>query len=189
MTLCGGGLINADGSCSSVSGSGTPTQVALKLVQNSTDGLTHLTQSGTDFGIVSVQAGDLGPVLIIDRYGSSQTHIMRTGVFYAAKQKTLAGTELNGTWTCEDRGTAVGTLIAKGNVLSTIPTDGTASDSETLYYNQVNNTSLYNVNGVVTSVVDGDSVANGVLMLPLSSSLFVVERAHTQSVAICSIRG
>jgi hypothetical protein len=187
ITLCDGGLINASGTCDAVAGGGTPTQVALTMVKNSTDGLTHVQMSGSDFGILSVQAGDRGAVLVIDRFGLNQSGVMRTGVMYATKQQVLAGTELNDTWSCVDRGTAVGTVTINGTTLTTTLADG-ATDTETLYYNQVNGTSLSPANGIVTSVVNGEAVSDGVLILPLSSSLFVVERDSTQSVAVCSVK-
>lgn len=190
LTLCDGGLINAGGTCDAVPSGGTPNQVALTLVKNSTDGLTHMQLSGSDFGILSVQAGDLGPVLVIDRFGynTATPPVLRTGAVYAVKQQALAGTEANGTWTCTDRGTAVGTVTVDGTTLTATPAGGGQTDTETLYYNQINGTSLSPANGMVTSVVNGESVANGVVLLPLSSSLFVVERDAQKSVALCSVK-
>lgn len=187
VTLCDGGLVNASGTCDAVAGSGTPGRFALKLVKGATDGLTHVQLSGSDFGILSFQAGDRGPVLVIDRFGYNQaaTPVLRTGVIYAAKQRVLSGTEFDGTWTCTDRGTTVGTVTVNGTSVKTADTSG-ASTAETLYFNEVStNTGLVAVNGAATSVVHGQAPSSGVILLPLSSSMFAVERDAAQSVAVC----
>ncbi|KWF33055.1 hypothetical protein [Burkholderia pseudomultivorans] len=187
VTLCDSGLINAAGTCDAVAGSSTPSQVALKLVKNTTDGLTHVQQGGSDFGILSFQAGDRGPVLVIDRFGYNQatTPALRTGVIYASKQQVLSGNELNGSWTCTDRGTTIGTVTINGTAVKTADTSG-ASTAETLYFNDISaNTGLVAVNGAATSVVNGQAPSSGVILLPLSSSMFVVERDAAQSVAAC----
>lgn len=187
ITLCDGGLVNASGTCDAVPGSSAPNQVALKLVKNATDGLTHVQLSGSDFGILSFHAGDRGPVLVIDRFGYNQAAIpvLRTGVIYAGKQQVLAGNEFNGTWTCTDRGTTIGTVVVNGTAVKTTDTTNT-STVETLYFNNIStNSGLVAVNGAATSVVNGEPASSGVIMLPLSSSMFVVERDSAQSVATC----
>lgn len=183
----GSGLINASGTCDAVAGSGTPSQVALKLVKNPSDGLMHVQLSGSDFSILSFQAGDRGPVLVIDRFGYNQATppVLRTGVIYAGKQQVLAGTELNGTWTCTDRGMTVGTVTVNGTTVKTTDTSG-ASTTETLYFNDIStNTGLVAANGAATSVVNGQAPSAGVIVLPLSSSMFAVERDAAQSVGVC----
>lgn len=191
MTLCDGGLINASGSCDAVAGSNSPGQFALKLVKNTTDGLTHVQLAGSDFGLLSFQAGDRGPVLLIDRFGYNQATppVLRTGAVYAAKQQPLAGTEANGTWECVDRGTLIGTATFNGTTVQTADTTGQPT-AETLYYNNISaNTGLVPVNGAATSVVNGQAASAGVIVLPLSSSLLVVERDAAQSVAVCHVKG
>lgn len=187
VTLCDSGLINASGTCDAVAGSSTPSQVALKLVKNTTDGLMHIQQGSSDFGILSFQAGDRGPVLVIDRFGYNQaaTPVLRTGVIYAGKQQMLSGNELNGSWTCTDRGTTIGTVTINGTTVKTADMSG-ASTAETLYFNDIStNTGLVAINGAATSVVNGQAPSSGVILLPLSSSMFVVERDAAQSVAAC----
>ena len=187
VTLCDSGLINASGTCNAVSGSSTPGQYALKLVKNAADGLIHVQQNGSDFGILSFQAGDRGPVLVIDRFGYNQDTppVLRTGVFYAGKQQVLSGTELNGTWTCSDRGAVFGTVTINGTTVKTADTSG-ASTAETLYFNDIStNTGLVAANGAATSVVNGQAPSAGVIVLPLSSSMFAVERDAAQSVGVC----
>lgn len=191
MTLCDSGLINASGSCDAVPGSNSPGQFALKLVKNSTDGLTHVQLTGSDFGLLSFQAGDRGPVLVIDRFGYNQATppVLRTGAVYAAKQQVLAGTEANGTWECMDHGTLVGTAAFNGTTVQTADTSGQPT-AETLYYNNIStNTGLVSVNGAAASVVNGEAASAGVIVLPLSSSLLVVERDAAQSVAVCHPKG
>lgn len=187
ITLCDGGLINASGTCDAAAGSSAPNQVALKLVKNATDGLTHVQLSGSDFGVLSFQAGDRGPVLVIDRFGYNQATppVLRTGVIYAGKQQVLAGTELNGTWACTDRGATIGTVAINGTTVKTTDTSGT-STAETVYFNDIStNSGLVAVDGAATSVVNGEPASSGVIMLPLSSSMFAVERDAAQSVAVC----
>jgi len=187
ITLCDGGLVNASGTCDAAAGSSAPNQLALKLVKNATDGLTHVQLSGSDFGVLSFHAGDRGPVLVIDRFGYNQaaTPVLRTGVIYAGKQQVLSGTELNGTWACTDRGTSIGTVAINGTTVKTTDSSGT-STAETLYFNDIStNSGLVAVNGAATSVVNGEPASAGVIMLPLSSSMFVVERDAQQSVATC----
>jgi hypothetical protein len=45
------------------------------------------------------------------------------------------------------------------------------------------------VNGAAASVVNGEAASAGVIVLPLSSSLLVVERDAAQSVAVCHPKG
>lgn len=182
VTLCDTGLIQADGSCGAVTGGGTPNQVALTIIKK--NGLNYLQMAGSDFGIMSVQTGTHGPVIAIDRYGNNSSGVMRTGAIYAAKQVALNGTEANGTWSCKDRSATIGTLTVNGTSLTATTTSG--SDNETLYYNQVNGSSLVAANGIITSVVNGETVANGVLLLPLTSNLMVVERDEQESIAVCT---
>jgi len=194
MTLCDGGLLDASGSsCTAPAGSSNQTSLmSLQLALNTSDGLTHVqinngTQaapSWVDFGILSFQAGDRGPVLTIDRYGNNQATppVLRTGAIYAAKQQVLTGAELNGSWNCIDRGQAVGTLSISGTSLTATPAGSTANPVETLAYNNVDGdtpTQLTPTNGVVADTT------TGVLILPLSSSMFVVERDAQHSVAVC----
>lgn len=69
ITLCDNGLINAPGTCNAVPGSSTSGQYTLRLVKNVADGLIHVQQNGSDFGILSFQAGDHSSVLVVDRFG------------------------------------------------------------------------------------------------------------------------
>ncbi|MGM3277375.1 hypothetical protein [Ralstonia sp. 24A2] len=191
MTLCDSGLVNASGACDAVAGSNSPGQFALKLVKNTSDGLTHVQLAGSDFGLLSFQAGDRGPVLVIDRFGYNQATppVLRTGAVYAAKQRVLAGTEANGSWECTDHGTLIGTVTFNGTTVQTADTSGQPT-AETLYYNSIStNTGLVPVNGAAASVVNGQAASAGVIVLPLSSSLLVVERDAAQSVAVCHPKG
>ncbi len=119
------------------------------------------------------------------RRPGSATPVLRTGVIYASKQQVLSGNELNGSWTCTDRGTTIGTVTINGTTVKTADASG-VSTAETLYFNDIStNTGLVAVNGAATSVVNGQAPSSGVILLPLSSSMFVVERDAAQSVASC----
>lgn len=189
ITLCDSGLINNLGTCDTPNGSSIKaTQVALKLVPNAADGLMHVQQNGTDFGILSFQAGDRGPVLTIDRFGNNQATppVLRTGAIYAGKQQILVQTVANGIWFCQDRGVQIGSIAIDGGRAQTADANGQNQTIETIYYNDINTgNSMVSVDGVATLVVSNQPVETGVLFLPLSSSLSIVERDAQRSVAVC----
>ncbi|GIZ52232.1 hypothetical protein [Noviherbaspirillum aridicola] len=170
VTLCDGGLINASGNCDSIDGVSANVRVSLTLAKDSTSDITRIKLGSENFGIVSLQAGDRGPVLVIDRFGTSGG-VARTGALYAVKQQALKGNEADGTWECSYLGTKLFTVVANGNSMKATGTNGD-STSETFHYNKVVGTSA---NGFITSVAQGDSLTEGVVFLPLSSSLAVVE--------------
>ncbi|MBU9658422.1 hypothetical protein [Burkholderia cenocepacia] len=197
ITLCDSGLINSLGKCDTPNGSSTtPTQVALKLVPNATDGLMHVqVNDGTtaapvwnDFGILSFQAGDRGPVLTIDRFGNNQATppAMRTGAIYASKLQMLAQTVVNGFLACQDSGTPFANLQINGPQVLLADSNGNYQPYAQLFYNNISTgKGLYEVDGVATMVVGNQFVGSGALFLPLSSSLTVFERDATQTVAVC----
>ncbi|MGR3909253.1 hypothetical protein Q3A80_19635 [Burkholderia sp. SR8] len=197
ITLCDSGLINNLGTCDAPPGSTTkPTQVALKLVPNANDGLMHVQiNDGTsaapvwdDFGILNFQAGDRGPVLTIDRFGTNQATppVTRTGAIYASKLQILAQTVVNGFLACQDGGTPFANLQIDGPKVLLADSNGNYQPYGQLWYNNISTgKSLYEVNGVATLVIGNQSVGSGDLFLPLSSSLTVFERDATQTVAVC----
>ncbi len=191
MTVCASGQVTSNGTCTSISITTPTSPQSLTIVRNSNDGLLHVQQDGGDFGILNVQAGDRGPVLLFDRFGYNQDTppVLRTGVLYAVKQQTLTGTELNGTWACSDHGTTVGTIAVNGSTAQTTPVTTGVTQAESINYNNANDSSgLLAFNGFTTLVTNGDTNANGVLFLPLSSSLAVVEQNGTNSVATCRVK-
>ncbi|MFT5589433.1 MAG: hypothetical protein ACI9ZF_001608 [Bradyrhizobium sp.] len=186
ITLCDGGLVNATGSCTAIAGAPSANQLALTLAKNSTNNLTQVKNGTADFGILSLQAGDRGAVLVIDRFGYSQStpSVLRAGAFYAVKQHPLGGHEADGKWVCSDRGTIVGTLSVNGTAVQATNTAGQISN-ETFNYNTALGSAA---NGFVTSVANGGALADDVLFIPLSSSLAVVERDSVQSSAVCYLK-
>ena len=197
ITLCDSGIINNLGKCDTPNGSSVaPTQAALKLVPNATDGLMHVQiNDGTaaapvwnDFGIMSFQAGDRGPVLTIDRFGNNQDTppVMRTGAIYASKLQTLAQTVVNGFLACQDGGKPFANLQINGPQVLLADSNGNYQPYAQLFYNNIGTgKGLYEVEGVATMVVGNQLVGSGAIFLPLSSSLTVFEREATQTVAVC----
>ncbi|WP_104565282.1 hypothetical protein [Ralstonia mannitolilytica] len=163
---------------------------------NATDGLMHVQiNDGTaaapvwnDFGIMSFQAGDRGPVLTIDRFGNNQDTppVMRTGAIYASKLQTLAQTVVNGFLACQDGGKPFANLQINGPQVLLADNNGNYQPYAQLFYNNISTgKGLYEVEGIATMVVGNQLVGSGALFLPLSSSLTVFEREATQTVAVC----
>lgn len=194
-TLCVGGGVDSSGNCTVVDSSGQAPEkgvLAVSKVSGSNGGFYKLTITGGDnqthdFGNLLVQNGNLGTVLLIDRYGngdSGLSNTVRVGNFYAVKAQTLQGNELNGGWTCPV-GNATATLAINGNTNAvTNPAETPSSWTETLSYNKVNasNGALLTFPGMVVSTFNG----SGVLALPLSASVLAVERDGARSVTLCS---
>ena len=189
VTLCVDGLINnATGHCETLPGTDAFEQVALKLVADKpSKGLFILQRNGEDLGIMHFQAGNRGPVLLVDRLSGNAQVTKRTGSLYAVRKQTLHGNEMDGTWECFDKGNKWADIVIQGNSMSaTGPLDKT---KEILHYNKLIIASGARAAGMVSSVVPGESDA--VLLLPLSASLFAVEldRGGTSTAGICQIKG
>lgn len=195
-TLCTGGLLDAGGNCTDMDPTDghSPEKAVLTLNRDTAanGGFYKMTVMGSDnqrhdFGNLLVQNGNLGTVLLIDRYGygdSGVSSTVRVGNFYAVKSQTWAGNELDGTWKCQVSNGAA-TLTVNGNANAVVnPAEMPSSWVETLAYNRVNaaNGGLVAYPGFVTSVYGG----SGVLVLPLSASLFVVEKQSANGVAVCT---
>ena len=195
-TICVDGTF-ATGACVAVEATHSAQAVALELRQ-ATDSATGITKIYLDFvtpeylnekimGIINVQAGDLGPVLIIDRFGHSPEGTLRTGVFYAVKAQQLNASDFDGTWKCSKYGLDGTTLVVKTSNGSTT-NHVTSSDYdaiENVIFNKVatsNGTSQTSINGFAVSVA---SNGNGVNALPLSSSLSVVESGNGSALTTC----
>ena len=198
-TFCVGGLVDAAGNCTDVDSTDG------KLPEKAVIALTKVTGSGGnnggfykmritgsdnqshDFGNLLVQNGNLGTVLLIDRYGQNQSgmgNTLRVGNFFAVKAQTLAGTEIDGSWACQvTSGTANLSIKGTANaVVNSAETPGTWT--ETLAYNRVNAASgaLLAAPGFVVSTYQGE----GVLALPLSASLLVFEADSVRGIAVCA---
>jgi hypothetical protein len=179
-TICVNGTFTT-GSCAAVETSQTAEGVALELRKETGTGrifvdfATAQYQNEKTMGIINVQAGDLGPVLIIDRFGHSPEGTLRTGVFYAVKAKQLTGVDADGSWKCSKNGIDTASLVIKtenGTTTNTVTSTG-YNATETLMWNKVvtTGTSQKTINGFAVSVASNGSGAN---LLPLSSSLAVV---------------
>lgn len=193
MTICVGGKVNASGNCEQVDPATTPEKGVLTMtkVTGNNGGFYHLTSASNnvqqEFGNLMVGAGDLGTVLLIDRFGLNQDGVNRVGNFYAIKSQTLNGTEFDGTWKC---GTSNGTatvVVNRTTATITNPNETPSTWVEALTYNKVNasDNSKLNFPGFMTSEVSG-STDSAVLLLPLSASMAVVENQSTNGIGICS---
>ena len=197
-TICVDGTL-ATGACVAVEATHSAQAVALEL-RKTTDSVTGIEKIYLDFvtpqylnektmGIINIQAGDLGPVLIIDRFGHSPEGTLRTGVFYAikAQPQPLNASDFDGTWKCSKYGLDGTTLVVKTSNGSTT-NHVTSSDydaTENLVFNKVatsNGTSQTSINGFAVSVA---SNGNGVNVLPLSSSLAVVDSDNGSALTTC----
>ncbi|MEB0137633.1 MULTISPECIES: hypothetical protein [unclassified Undibacterium] len=191
VTVCVGGQANANGTCSNVSTqTAAQAPVTLTVQTNNADGRLHLQQNGSEFGTLTVQAGDRGAVLVFDHYGynTDTPPVMRSGALYAVKQQALTGSELNGSWDCADAGTAIASLSVSGSVIQATLLPSTTAATNNLSFNKVNDANnLFSINGFAVNVASGDSISQGALVLPLSSSLFAVERVAAKSVALCRL--
>lgn len=177
-TICDGGTIDTSDNCTRV-GNRLLSKETLTLTKNSATALIDVKINGKDFGILNVKAGDRGPVLLIDRFGfnnSGAGTVRRVGNIYAVKPTRLTGNELDGNYACSISGKDVATLTAAGTgttITKLVPRKVT---QEVLVYNQLTaEGQILNFDGVVSSRVPGESVNEAANLLPLSSSMFVVE--------------
>jgi hypothetical protein len=197
-TICVGGTF-ATGSCAPVDSTSTPETVAMTLKNDTSTGVSKVLmefvtpQYGTEksFGIVNIQAGDLGPVLIIDQFARNAEGILRTGTFYAVKQQQLNVSDLDGTWGCSRYGLDTTSLVvttSNGITTNKVTELGVSNPYigvETLIGNKVvtsNGTTQTTVNGFGVSVASNGS---GVTFLPLSSSLTVVSAGNAYRLNVC----
>ena len=194
-TLCIGGQVDSSANCIDVDQSDgkAPEKGVISISKDTgtNGGFYKLTIMGSDnqmhdFGNLLVSNGNLGTVLLIDRFGlgnSGVSNTIRVGNFYAVKSQTLKGTEMDGTWKCNTtNGTA--TLVASGttNNISN-PNETPSSWTEVLTYNTVNSSNNLNLNypGFMISTYNSSSA----LLLPLSASMAVVENQSVNGIGIC----
>ena len=177
-TICDGGTIDASDNCTRV-GTRLLSKATVTLTKNSATALIDMKINGKDFGILNVKAGDRGPVLLIDRFGlnnSGTGTVLRVGNIYAVKPTRLTGNELDGNYACSISGKDVATLTAAGTGTTITNLVSRKVTQEVLVYNQLTTTGqILNFDGIVSSRVPGESVNEAANLLPLSSSMFVVE--------------
>lgn len=195
-TFCVGGKVDSSGSCIDVdtTDNKTPEKATINLAKNTSTngGFYKMTMVGSDnqthdWGNLMVQNGNLGTVLLIDRFGNGDNGVsptVRVGNFYAVKAQTLAGTELDGSWKC-GTGNGVATLAINGttNAVSN-PNETPSSWAETLSFNSVNssNGGLLSFPSYVVTTYQN----SGTLALPLSASLMAIENQSTKGISVCS---
>ncbi len=198
-TLCIGGKVDSSGNCVDVDTTNTTTPekgvVALSKDSSTNGGFYKMTVIGSDnqshdWGNLLVQNGDLGTVLLIDRFGNGDngsSSTVRVGNFYAVKSQTLKGSEFQGTWKCGTSGGTATVVAGTDQATITNPNETPSTWSEVLSYNTVNasNDSKLTFAGFMTSQVSGDP-SSAVLVLPLSASLAVVENQSTKGIGLCS---
>ncbi|WP_144638750.1 hypothetical protein [Bordetella genomosp. 13] len=192
--------VNAEGLCTTPFDDDTYPGLTGKLAIDAADGEYHLRakyedeEEAIDFGILRVQAGDFGPVLTLDLAAASGVFgDDSAGVAYLVTQRTLAGTELDGSWTCSQKGELAGTAsISATNLVFT--DTASVQQTGTLYYDQIYNSEEENVpfkalvSLVTTPAADpNDEEAeapeprlSGVL-LPMSSSVMLLSRFNRES--------
>lgn len=195
-TFCVGGLVDSSGNCTDADTTDgkSPEKAVLALGKEtgSNGGFYKMTVTGSDnqshdFGNLMVQNGNLGTVLLVDRYGNGDNGVsstVRLGNFYAVKSQTLKGSELDGKWKCQTTNGAAN-LTVNGTTNAIVnPTETPSSWTETLSYNKVNaaNGALISIPGFAVSTYEGQ----GVLVLPLSASLFAVEADSVHGVVMCA---
>lgn len=198
-TLCIGGQVDASGNCIDVDKTDTKTpEKGLITIAKDTGpngGFYKLQVTGSDnqvhdWGNLMVGNGDLGTVLLIDRFGNGDngtSSTVRVGNFYAVKSQTLKGSEFQGTWKCGTSNGVATVVAGTGQATITNPKEAPSTWSEDLSYNTVNasNNSKLSFAGFMTSQVSGDP-SSSVLILPLSASMAVVENQSVNGVGICS---
>ncbi|WP_175888170.1 hypothetical protein [Burkholderia contaminans] len=182
-TYCLAGKVSSSG-CQQVDPARATEQHALTITKDVNSGIIVMKLDGATFGNVFVQAGDRGPVLVVDHYATVAP--LTVGNLYAVKTQTLQGNEFDGSWLCSYFGQLVGTLKNSGTTINV--TQGTSTWQETLTLNKVNGASaMYDFTGMANSTKNGENqLTSGVLVLPLSSSLAVVENDGQHAISVCT---
>ena len=184
--ICDGGTINASDTCTRV-GARAVSRETLTLTKNLTTQLIDVKINGNNFGVLNVKAGDLGPVLLLDRFGfdaSGKGTVLKVGGIYAVKPSRLAGTEMNGTFACSSHGEDAFTVAITGTSASITSSSSSSGATgsvtrDVLAYNQLAVADqILAFDGAVTSRTPGEAIGEATNILPLSSSLVVVEGDH-----------
>lgn len=195
------GLKFSNGACLKLDGTaptdGSQDPVTAQLTATSGAALT-LTTHGTktfDFGSntdvkVLVQAGDLGPVLVIDQDWLNSSSIRRTGVMVAARIGTIDSAKFAGTFNCPT--VQIGSEPAGATLTVTSTTFSGQKNSSTATANVALN-KIYDVGSAVERDFAGafhmTGTFNGATLhqfgFALSSSLFVFQNADGTRLNFC----
>ncbi|MCO8393909.1 MULTISPECIES: hypothetical protein [Burkholderia cepacia complex] len=182
-TYCLAGTVSSSG-CNQIDPAKPTEKHNLTLSKDANSGIITMKLDGAVFGNVFVQAGDRGPVLVVDHYATVAP--LTVGNLYAVKTQALQGNEFDGSWLCSYFGNLVGTLKNSGTTINV--TQGNSSWQETLTLNKVNGaSSMYDFTGMATSTKNGENqLTSGVLVLPLSASLAVIENDGKHAISVCT---
>ncbi|MBH9720521.1 hypothetical protein JAO10_09265 [Burkholderia contaminans] len=182
-TYCLAGTVSSSG-CNQIDPAKPTEKHNLTLSKDVNSGIITMKLDGATFGNVFVQAGDRGPVLVVDHYATVAP--LTVGNLYAVKTQALQGNEFDGSWLCSYFGNLVGTLKNSGTTINV--TQGNSSWQETLTLNKVNGASaMYDFTGMATSTKNGENqLTSGVLVLPLSASLAVIENDGQHAISVCT---
>lgn len=182
-TYCLAGTVSSSG-CNQIDPAKPTEKHNLTLSKDVNSGIITMKLDGSVFGNVFVQAGDRGPVLVVDHYATVAP--LTVGNLYAVKTQALQGNEFDGSWLCSYFGNLVGTLKNSGTTINV--TQGNISWQETLTLNKVNGaSSMYDFTGMATSTKNGENqLTSGVLVLPLSASLAVIENDGHHAISVCT---
>ncbi|MGU4699138.1 hypothetical protein K6L09_20945 [Burkholderia cepacia] len=180
---CVAGKVSSSG-CQQIDPARATEQHALTITKDVNSGIIVMKLDGATFGNVFVQAGDRGPVLVVDHYATVAP--LTVGNLYAVKTQQLEGNEFDGSWLCSYFGNLVGTLKNSGTTINV--TQGSSAWQETLTLNKVNGTSaMYDFTGMAVSTQNGQNpLTSGVIVLPLSSSLAVIENDGHHAISVCT---
>ncbi|WP_139352316.1 hypothetical protein [Burkholderia cenocepacia] len=182
-TYCLAGTVSSSG-CNQIDPTKPTEKHSLTLSKDTSSGIITMKLDGATFGNVFVQAGDRGPVLVVDHYTTVAP--LTVGNLYAVKAQPLQGNEFDGSWLCSYFGNLVGTLKNSGTTINV--TQGSSAWQETLTLNKVNGASaMYDFTGMATSTKNGENqLTSGVLVLPLSASLAVIENDGQHAISVCT---
>jgi hypothetical protein len=185
--LCIGGSVNSNNtSCTPFETGGTTEFHAGTLATPSSNGTVIVSFDGAEWGSLQVHPSDFGSAaLIIDRYGVNGSNIMRVGTMYATKQKTLAGTEFNGNWSCSTLGALGASAVVSGNAATVTEPDGVTVGAETLRYNDIGGISNFvSVAGFFNIGTAAALPSARFNALPLSTSLAVTSN-NNHGISVC----
>ncbi len=191
LVVCEGGIFSGSSCIKPSDSSSLPTR-ALKVTRDSSGLLRVKDVNNADFGALHISSGDRGAVLVLDLFSRSSTGVIRTGVIFSSKANVkLAGSEFDGTWLCSAGGKDVVQVVATASTISVTDFERNVSNAGTLSYNKVV-TGLgslsareIGLDGVISAKNNNETIADSVVVLPLSSSLAVVVEPSDNIVNIC----
>lgn len=192
IVLCDGGIFSGNACVKPNDSTSLPTR-ELKVSRDSAGLLRVRDANNSDFGALHVSSGDRGAILVLDYFGKDTSGATRTGVIFASKANVkLAGTEFDGTWVCSTGGKDVVQVVATASTLSLTDLElNKPANAGTLSYNKVvtgtggAGAREISFDGVISAKNNNETVADAVVILPLSSSLAIVVEPNDNIVDVC----